>query len=515
MSADIEKRLRQVADELRANSKLRSSEYSTPVLGLIFLRYASEKFAEAEKELEKKKTGRREIGPTDYQARGAIYLPEASRFENLLKLPEGSDIGKAINLAMTLIENNNPKLEGVLPKNYQSLENDLLATLLKTFSTIPMMEGDVFGKIYEYFLGEFAKDEGSKGGEFFTPTSLVKLIVEIIEPFNGRIFDPACGSGGMFVQSARFVENHHKNPNAEIMVYGQEKTEETVRLCKMNLAVHGLEGDIRQGHSYYEDIHDSVGKFDFVMANPPFSVERIDKERLKDDRARFPFGMPRADNGNYIWIQAFFSALNGNGRAGFVMANSAGDAGGSELEIRKKLIESDAVDVMISIGSNFFYTVTLPCTLWFFDRGKRDSERRDRVLFTAPRHIYKQVDRAHREFTPEQIEFIANIVRLYRDEAIEITSGGAARMQEIFPGGSYADVPGLCKVATLAEIEAQGWSLNPGRYVGVAERAVEDFDFKEKLEALNEELEVLNAEARELEERVSENVAMLLERVEE
>jgi type I restriction enzyme M protein len=320
---EIEKRLWQAADELRANSKLRSSEYSTPVLGLIFLRYASRKFAEVERELLKKQSKRREIGPTDYQARGAIYLPEASRFEYLLHLPEGSDLGGAIKLAMTLIENNNPKLDGVLPKNYQSLENDLLATLLKTFAAIPMdIEGDVFGKIYEYFLGEFAKAEGSKGGEFFTPTSLVKLIVEVIEPYHGRIFDPACGSGGMFVQSAKFVENHHKNPNAEIMVYGQEKTEETVRLCKMNLAVHGLEGEIREGNSYYEDIHDSVGKFDFVMANPPFNVDRIDKERLKDDKARFLFGMPRSDNGNYIWIQKFYSALNKNGRAGFVMANS-------------------------------------------------------------------------------------------------------------------------------------------------------------------------------------------------
>lgn len=229
---EIEKRLWQAADELRANSKLRSSEYSTPVLGLIFLRYASRRFAEVERELQERQSKRREIGPTDYQARGAIYMPEASRFENLLKLPEGSDIGKNINMAMTLIENNNPKLDGVLPKNYSAFDNDLLVTLLKTFASIPMMEGDVFGKIYEYFLGEFAKDEGSKGGEFFTPTSLVKLIVEVIEPYHGRIFDPACGSGGMFVQSARFVENHHKNPNAEITVYGQEKTEETGQMVR-------------------------------------------------------------------------------------------------------------------------------------------------------------------------------------------------------------------------------------------------------------------------------------------
>jgi len=510
MSADIEKRLWQVADELRANSKLRSSEYSTPVLGLIFLRYASEKFAEAEEELEKKKTGRREIGATDYHARNVIYLPEASRFENLLKLPEGSNIGQNINTAMTLIENNNPKLEGVLPRTYQGLENDLLATLLKTFSTIPMMEGDVFGKIYEYFLGEFAKAEGSKGGEFFTPTSLVKLIVEIIEPFHGRIFDPACGSGGMFVQSARFVENHHKNPNAEIMVYGQEKTEETVRLCKMNLAVHGLEGDIRQGNSYYEDIHDSVSKFDFVMANPPFNVDRIDKERLKDDRARFPFGMPRADNGNYIWIQAFFSALNTKGRAGFVMANSAGDAGGSELEIRKKLIESGVVDVMISIGSNFFYTVTLPCTLWFFDRAKTKTSRKDKVLFIDARHLFRQVDRAHRDFTREQVEFVANIARLYRGEKPEFEQGSEAMVKERFSKLKYKDTSGLCKVATSKHIQEQGWSLNPGRYVGVTERAADEFDFHERFAELNDELKTLNATARKFEQTIARSVAEIL-----
>jgi len=510
---EIEKRLWQAADELRANSKLRSSEYSPPVLGLIFLRYASHKFGEVERELLKKQSKRREIGPTDYQARGAIYLPEASRFEYLLNLPEGSDLGGAIKLAMTLIENNNPKLDGVLPKNYQSLENDLLATLLKTFAAIPMdIEGDVFGKIYEYFLGEFAKAEGSKGGEFFTPTSLVKLIVEVIEPYHGRIFDPACGSGGMFVQSAKFVQNHHKNPNAEIMVYGQEKTEETVRLCKMNLAVHGLEGEIREGNSYYEDIHDSVGKFDFVMANPPFNVDRIDKERLKDDKARFPFGMPRSDNGNYIWIQEFYSALNDKGRAGFVMANSASDARASELGIRQKLIKSHVVDVMIAIGSNFFYTVTLPCTLWFFDKGKANTARKDKVLFIDARPIFQQVDRAHRGFTDEQIEFIANIARLYRAEQPEFNNGSEAMLKERFPVLKYQDVSGLCKVATLGNIESQGWSLNPGRFVGVAAgEAVSDEDFKLQLELLNEELESLTIQARDLEQTIAANVAGLLE----
>jgi type I restriction enzyme M protein len=278
----------------------------------------------------------------------------------------------------------------------------------------------------------------------------------------------------------------------------------------MNLAVHGLSGDIRQANSYYENVHNCRGRFDFVMANPPFNVDGVDKEKIKDD-PRYPFGLPRVDNANYLWIQEFYSALNEHGRAGFVMANSASDARASELDIRRKLIEAQVVDVMISIGSNFFYTVTLPCTLWFFDRGKRNTERRDKVLFIDARHIFTQVDRAHREFTPEQIEFLANIVRLYRSEAIETTNGSEAHMQEVFPNGTYADVPGLCKVATLQEIEAQGWSINPGRYVGVAERAADDFDFKEKLEELNEELEVLNAEARELEERISENVAMLLE----
>jgi type I restriction enzyme M protein len=278
----------------------------------------------------------------------------------------------------------------------------------------------------------------------------------------------------------------------------------------MNLAVHGLSGDIKQGNSYYEDIHDSLGQFDFVMANPPFNVNGIDKERIKDDK-RFPFGMPKTDNGNYVWIQLFYSSLSATGRAGFVMANSAADARGSELEIRKALIEAKAVDVMVAIGPNFFYTVTLPCTLWFFDKGKKGTPRADQVLFIDSRHIFRQIDRAHRDFTPDQIEFIANIARLYRGEEVETIHGSAKKIKETFPGGRYADVPGLCKVATLKEIEAQGWSLNPGRYVGVADREEEDFDFAERLEELNEELEVLNAEARELEGRIAENVAQLLE----
>ncbi|MHC5597941.1 MAG: type I restriction-modification system subunit M [Nostoc sp.] len=515
-TTELEKRLWDAADELRANSKLKSSEYSVPVLGLIFLRYADCKFTKAEKELKSQGSGRRGISKADFQAKGVMYLPENARFFKLLDLPESADFGKAINQAMKAIEDENTDLNGALPKNYNRLDNKLLIELLKKFSKIDFdadLEGDAFGKIYEYFLGKFAMSEGQKGGEFFTPISIVKLIVEILEPYYGRIYDPACGSGGMFVQSAKFIERHKKNPSKEISVYGQEKVGETVNLCQMNLAVHGLSGDIKQGNTYYElnHVNINIGQFDFVMANPPFNVDKVDKEKMKGDIRFNEFGLPKIDNANYVWIHLFYSALNETGRAGFVMANSANDARGSELEIRKKLIQLGVVDVMVAVGSNFFYTVTLPCTLWFLDRGKVDTIRKNKVLFVDARHIYTQIDRAHREFTAEQIEFIANIVRLYRGEAVETTNGSYVMLQEKFPEGKYIDFGGLCKVATIDEIEAQGWSLNPGRYVGVAERVVEDFDFAEKLEELNEELEVLNVEARELEERIAENIVMLLE----
>jgi len=309
---ELETRLWAAADELRANSDLTAQQYSGPVLGLIFLRYADARFSAAQEELEKagtKSRRRKGVSKTDYHARGVLFLPEEARFSTLLNLPEGGNLGASVNEAMKAIERENEELKDVLPKTFHRIQNTVLASLLKNFNAIPMdLEGDAFGKIYEYFLGKFAMSEGQRGGEFFTPTSLVKLIVEIIEPFHGRIFDPACGSGGMFVQSAAFVKNHHKAASEEISVYGQERVAETVRLCKMNLAVHGLSGDIRQGNSYYEDLHESTGRFDFVMANPPFNVDKVDKDRLKDD-TRFPFGMPRVDNANYLWIQYFYSAL--------------------------------------------------------------------------------------------------------------------------------------------------------------------------------------------------------------
>ena len=411
---------------------------------------------------------------------------------------------------MAAIEEENPALKGVLPRTYQSLTNDTLVSLLRSVNAIlGNIEGDAFGKVYEYFLGKFAIAEGAKGGEYFTPMSIVRLIVEIIEPFNGKILDPACGSGGMFVQSARFVEEHRNGKSARLSIYGQERVDETVRLCKMNLAVHGLEGQVSQSNTYYENPFKAVGQFDYVMANPPFNVNKVDKAKLEGD-PRFPFGLPKADNGNYIWIQAFYSALNAKGRAGFVMANSAADAGGSELQIRKKLIADKAVDVIVAVGSNFFYTVTLPVTLWFLDRGKRGTKREDQILFIDARKIFHQIDRAHRDWLPAQIEFLANIARLYRGERPETTEGSEELVKASFPAAAYVDVPGLCAMATLDKIEQQGWSLNPGRYIGVATVADDGIDFRVRLEELNEELEKLNVEAAGLQERIAANVLELL-----
>ena len=545
-NAALEKRLWDAADQFRANSGLKAQEYSAPVLGLIFLLFAEVRFAAHRARLEQvitsSRRGSRLDEPDAYHAEGILYLPAEARFDYLLNLPEAVNIGAKLNDAMREIEKHNPQLAGVLPRSYYLFTSTLLKELLKKVSEIPAtMDYDAFGRIYEYFLGEFAMSEGQGGGEFYTPGSIVRLLTEVIEPYHGRILDPACGSGGMFVSSARFVSEHKKNPAAELSIHGVEKTDETGRLCRLNLAVHGLEGEIKHGgniNSYYDDPHNATGHFDFVLANPPFNVNAVDKERLKESVGsgrRFPFGLPRTDNANYLWIQLFYSALNQKGRAGFVMANSASDARSSEQDLRRQLIESRAVDVMVAVGPNMFYTVTLPCTLWFLDRAKGKTPRADTVLFIDARHIYRQVDRAHREWTPAQISFIANLVRLYRCEALDFTLGGDeahAKIEEVFAtalsiaaespasygGGddassaAYRDIPGLCKAATLKEIEAQGWSLNPGRYVGVAAgEAVSDEDFKAQLETLNEELVLLNAQARELEATIASNVAQILE----
>ncbi len=492
------------------NSTLAPSEFRGPALGLIFLAYAEHRFELVRPEVEASATPRRPVTADDYRARSVLYVPETARLSHLVKLPEGKDLGAAVDAAMKAIETHNPDLRDVLPRGYQRLERSMLVELLRLFAPLPRkLAGDAFGLIYEDFLSNFAMAEGRLGGEFFTPYSIVRLIVEIIEPFHGRVFDPACGSGGMFVQSAKFVERRQGSATSELSIFGQEQKEGTIPLAKMNLALHGLSGDIRLGNSYYDDLHHSRGAFDFVMANPPFNVNGVDKDRLEGDR-RFSFGIPRPDNANYLWIQLFYSSLAKGGRAGFVMANSAGDAGHSEQEIRRQLLESKSVDVMVAIGTNFFYTVTLPVTLWFLDRGKKGTGREDTVLFLDARHLYHQIDRAHRDFRPEQIELLDNIVRLYRGEDVETVDGSEALLKERFPDGRYVDVPGLCKVATLAEIEAQGWSLNPGRYTGSAVVQDDGEDFGEKLAGLYEEFTRLGDEANRLQTKVDATVQEIL-----
>jgi type I restriction enzyme M protein len=507
-TADVERRLWSTADQLRANSGLKPSEYSRPVLGLLFLRYADAKFAEAEKALKPKPGSRLTPGPDAFKARGVLYLTPQARFSYLRDLPEGLNIGAALNQAMQDIEATNPELADALPKNYQEVPNQTLVELIKLLDPVNL-EGDAFGRVYEFMMGEFAKNEMQKGGEFYTPSAIVRLIVEIIEPYHGRILDPACGSGGMFVHSASFVREHQHEPGKELSIFGIEKTRETLRLARMNLAIHGLSGEIIEANAYYDDPFECLGKFDFVMANPPFNVDGVDKSRLAKDK-RFPFGLPTPDNGNYIWIELFYAALAAKGRAGFVMANSAADARGSEMEIRKKLIESGAVDVIVSVGPNFFYTVTLPCTLWFFDKGKAKGSRADEVLFIDARRIFQQIDRAHRDFTPSQVEFLANIVRLWRGTKTFTGKSSSTEVKKHFPDGKYLDVPGLCRRATRKEIEAQSWSLNPGRYVGVAPGEVDETDFRERLAELQEELEKLNGEAADLQTQIAQNVAELL-----
>jgi type I restriction enzyme M protein len=511
---DFSRRLFAAADQLWTNSALRPDQYAQPVLALIALRQMEARFEAVHAELAPQYKGRLKPAPADYQAKGAIFLPENARFSRLLSLPGTADLGAELNSAMKGIAETNPDLAGALPQGYAGLPNEVLSELLRLLAPLKV-EGDAYGLIFEYFMGQFASSFMQKGGEYFTPASIVKLIVEVIEPFHGAIFDPACGSGGMFVHSAEFVRRHHKTPSREISVYGVEKMSDTLRLCRMNLAVHGLSGDLREANSYYDDPHKLIGRFDFVMANPPFNQSEVDRAKLVNATgkvdARFPLGLPTINNANYLWINLFYAALNPTGRAGFVMANSASDTGGGERELRKKLIETGAVDCIVAVGPNMFFTVTLPVTLWFLDKGKAKGPRNDKVLFLDARHLFRQVTRAHRTFDADQIEFLGNIVRLWRGEEVETEAGSGPHMAEAFPKGRYLDVPGLCKAASRDEIKAQDWSLNPGRYVGVAPgRAHDDEEFKEKLEALQERLEALNISAAQLQARIAENVAELL-----
>ena len=507
---EVNQTLWTAADEMRANSKLDYRDYRDPVLGLIFLAYAEHRFEQVRPELEAKATARRPVSPDDYKAKSVLFVPDEARLSNLALLPEATDLGAAANVAMRAVEEHNPELKDVLPRGYQRMENEVITSLLRLFAPLPRtISGDAFGLIYEYFLSKFAAAEGRNAGEFFTPSSIVRLIVEVLEPFNGRVFDPSCGSGGMFVQCGKFVERRQGSATADLSVYGQEYKEATVPLAKMNLALNGLSGQIALGNSYYDDIHQSVDKFDYVMANPPFNVDGVRKDDIAGDR-RFPFGIPKPDNANYLWIQMFSSALNATGRAGFVMANAAGNAGHSERDIRQQLIESRTVDVMIAIEKNFFFTFTGPVTLWFLDNSKKGSERENQVLFIDARNLYRQIDRAHRDFLPEHIEFIANIVRLYRGEDVQNVDGSDELMATNFPDGAYVDVPGLCKIATIDEIETQGWSLNPGRYTGTAVEDDDGVDFHEKLGELFEEFTQLSDEAESLKAKVDAAVSGIL-----
>jgi type I restriction enzyme M protein len=426
---DIEKledSLWSAADDLRANSKLTSSEYCMPVLGVIFLRHATNRYdaacAQIAEDQAAGKMPKRKLVPGDFKKRRVLMLPPEARYNELLKLPKDTPLGPALVAAMNAIERDFEPLQNQLPKDYEKFDNKLLEDLLRVFDseTLRTAKGDVFGRIYEYFLEKFAMQGAQDNGEFFTPPSLVQTIVNVIEPDHGIVFDPACGSGGMFVQSSHFIERRGKDTSHEVTFYGQEKTGTTIRLAKMNLAVHGLEGNIVEANTFYQDEHELFGKCDFVMANPPFNVDMVDAEKVKPDR-RFPFGLPgvnkekKVSNGNYLWISCFHSYLGAKGRAGFVMSSQASSAGHGEADVRRKIVQTGDVDVMIAIRSNFFYTRTVPCELWHFDRAKPE-DRRDKVLMIDARNIFTKVTRKIYDFSPEQLGNIAAITWLYRGQ---------------------------------------------------------------------------------------------------
>jgi len=424
----VEKRLWTSADNLRANSNYASNEYFLPVMGFIFLRHAYSRYLAVKPDVEASLPSRggktRPLTKEDFSRKSAIFLRPEAQFDHLVNLKDSDDRAQAIIDAMEAIEEDYETLKGVLPKSeYQELDNAVLGNLLRTFNdpALKTATGDVFGRIYEYFLTKFADQKAHDGGEFFTPVSLVQMIVNVIEPDHGDVIDPACGSGGMFVQSAHFIEHLHKSPQDAATFYGMEKNPTTIRLAKMNLAVHGLEGNIQKAISYYEDPHTFLGRANYVMANPPFNVDDVDAEKIKND-PRLPFGLPGVNkkgavsNGNYLWISYFYSYLNEQGRAGFVMSSQASSAGGGEAEVRRKIVESGDVDVMIAIRSNFFYTRTVPCELWFFDRDKPE-HLKDKVLMLDARNVFTKVTRKIYDFSPEQLQNLTSIIWLYRGQA--------------------------------------------------------------------------------------------------
>lgn len=634
----LEADLWEAADELRANSKLTSNQYCMPTLALLFLRYAYGRFKVVKAEIEASRPSRggrvMPVEERDFRAKSALFLPEEARFDYLVNLPDGiaslglkdkegnqlNSLGEVINNAMKLVEAQSEQLRGILPKNYTDLPDDLLAKLLRIFNNqnLDDVGGDVMGRIYEYFLSKFAKAVASDDGVFFTPKSLVKMLVNVLEPERGVMLDPACGSGGMFIQSGDFINNEGNNANTQMTFYGQEKVEYNAQLCLMNLAVHGLNGKVVSGddaNSFYHDFWNLEGKCDYVMANPPFNVNKVNSEAAYS-AGRLPFGLPgfndktkEIGNANYLWISYFYSYLNARGRAGFVMASSATDSANKDKLIREQLVKTGHVDVMISVGNNFFYTLSLPCSLWFFDKGKKE-ELRDKVLFIDARNYYTVVDRTLNEWTEWQLKNLQAIVHLYRGEtdkykallvdyrvaiknmvdSLKVTGqdfselidegtrghfwgmmpsyykddidlselkkhldtqvdqtkkcvscaeqqipkrqvksmrqageafcgvltdimtviGEYEWLTEKFGEGNYQDVLGLCKIATLSEIEEKNYSLTPGAYVGVAEVEDDGVDFAVRMKQIDEELVALSREATELFSKIHQSISNIL-----
>ena len=470
----IERRLWSAADTLRANSGLASNEYFLPVMGLVFLRHAYSRYSavkpDVEAALPSRGGRRRPAGKDDFSRRNAIFLRPDAQFDHLVALPDGADRAAALIGAMESIERDYESLRGALPKEeYRKLENDVLGHLLRTLNPdeLKRVSGDVFGRIYEYFLTRFADQKAHDNGEFFTPVSLVSFIAHVLEPDRGVVLDPASGSGGMFVQSARTVTERGGNPTERLTFRGIEKNDTTIRLARMNLAVHGLEGDIRQAITYYEDPHALLGKADYVMANPPFNVDEIDAEKVRRD-PRLPFGLPgvnkkdRVSNGNYVWISYFYSYLNPRGRAGFVMSSQASSASGAEAAVRRKLIETGDVDVMVAIRSNFFYIRTVPCELWFLDRAK-PADRRDKVLMLDARGVYRKVTRKIYDFTPEQQQNLLAIVWLYRGENERFLGLVAEHLERMVGAAGEAAAPVQCFVAALDAAAATGADGEPSQ----------------------------------------------------
>ncbi|MDB4846548.1 type I restriction-modification system subunit M [Candidatus Pelagibacter sp.] len=501
---NVENELWEAADELRANSKLTAAEYKDPVLGLILLRFAENRFNETFKKIKEKiplnpRTKKKEITKEHFLGEASLFLREESKFEYLATLPDSSNISEAVNKAMMLIEEDNKDLQGILPKNYQSFDGDLLRGIIRIFNreSIQKIAGDVFGRIYEFFLMKFSMSGAGaqEGGEFFTPPSLVQLIVNSIEPNKGVVYDPACGSGGMFTQTAHFINKNYKNSiNEEVSVFGSELKTNSTKLAKMNLAIHGLEGKILEANAYYSDPHKLLGKCDFVMANPPFNVDKVDKKKefvTKDKR--LPFGLPTSDNANYLWIQYFYSYLNKNGRAGFVMTSSATDAGGSEKKIRQKLIETGSIEAVISIANNFFYTKSLPCHIWILNKKKIN---KDSILFIDARDIYRKVSQTLNDFSNDHLEGISNIIKSYRGEDVDFKKNEWLKAN--FKNAKYEDIKSLCKIVTLNEIKENKYVLTPGTYVGQKKKNYKSLDYRKRILEINTELNKLNKESDKL-----------------